>query len=93
MISERRFGTRDLWNVFDDKNSPLGQMLGFGGAVFRSAQNEAAKQTIDDLLAFTARLEALTEVCRASDHNGEHCTRPFCGGPRPRIEIAGRARM
>ena len=216
MISERRFGTRDLWNTFDDKNSPLGQMLGFGGAVFRSAQvwhdnsylklpgyrdrvveiwltkdeggmnldmpaevighliqrgndagimlrdrfaatapddplswdghrwvrlrsamaglveyllkfkcavdhhsvhervleallenkdapptakfgsnaqHQAAKQTIDDLLAFAARLEALTEVCRASDHNGEHCTRPFCGGPRPRIEIAGRARM
>ncbi len=58
-----------------------------------NAQNQAAQQAIDDLLVFAAHLESFDGVCRPSDHNGEPCRRPFCGGPRPPIEIAGRARM
>jgi hypothetical protein len=38
MIKRRSDGTRDLWNVFDGRGNATGDVLGFLGAVFRSAQ-------------------------------------------------------
>ncbi|HVS65845.1 MAG TPA: patatin-like phospholipase family protein [Thermoanaerobaculia bacterium] len=38
MIARREDGTRDLWNLFDDRGSATRNLIGFGGAVFRSAQ-------------------------------------------------------
>ncbi len=38
MIARREDGTRDLWNPFDEHGSASGNLLGFGGAIFRSAQ-------------------------------------------------------
>jgi len=38
MIKRRADGVRDLWNVFDGKASPTRNVVGFAGAIFRSAQ-------------------------------------------------------
>jgi len=38
MIQRLGDGTNDLWNVFDGTKSPLKDLIGFGGAIFRSAQ-------------------------------------------------------
>jgi predicted acylesterase/phospholipase RssA len=38
MIARPGDGTRDLWNAFDGRDSPIKNMVGFAGAVFRSAQ-------------------------------------------------------
>jgi len=78
---------RSLEALLENKDAPPTAKFG------SNAQYEAAKHSIEELLAYAAQLEALGGVCRESDHNGEPCTRPFCGGPRPPIEIAGRARM
>jgi len=51
------------------------------------AQFLAAKDGIEALLAYVAKLEA-EPVCRADE---EASDRPYCGGPRPRIGIGSRA--
>lgn len=38
MIQRRNDGIRDLWHVFDGKSSPVSKLIGFAGAIFRSAQ-------------------------------------------------------
>jgi predicted acylesterase/phospholipase RssA len=38
LIKRRADGARDLWNVFDDRGSGVQDVIGFGGAIFRSAQ-------------------------------------------------------
>ena len=54
---------------------------------FKSPQQlAAAKSTIDELLAYLKRVEAL-QVC------GSEPEKPFCKGPRPPIEIGTRAPM
>ncbi|GKT10802.1 patatin-like phospholipase family protein [Desulforhabdus sp. TSK] len=39
MIRRRADGTRDLWNIFHRGDSPLKDLVGFGGAIFESAKS------------------------------------------------------
>jgi len=50
-------------------------------------QAQAARHATDDLLELVAAIRALG-VCLGSDDDLE---RPFCSGPRPRVEIGSRA--
>jgi predicted acylesterase/phospholipase RssA len=56
---------------------------------FEGTQYRVAKEAIEELLAYVARLEALP-VCGKDE---DAAARPFCGGPRPPIEIGSRAPM
>jgi predicted acylesterase/phospholipase RssA len=53
------------------------------------AQFAAAQEAIEGLLAYIQSLDSKS-VCQGAE---EAATRPFCGGPRPPIEIGSRAPM
>jgi hypothetical protein len=90
----RRFGCsaalesdlqRSLDELLADINAPP-------TARFRTkTQHEAARNAIEALRAYIEQLDAVTGACTDDDHKGGPCTRPFCRGPRPPVDVGSRA--
>lgn len=54
---------------------------------FSSAQHAAVKSTIEEIIKLVDHMQA-TAVCGKDE---EQQSRPFCGGPRPSVEVGSRA--
>jgi hypothetical protein len=72
IIGRTSDGTRDLWNAFDRPADALGALLGFGGAIFRSAQvwHDNA------YLALPGYRDRVVEIWLDPDEGGMNLTMP-----------------